>query len=56
MKTMPGQVLRFADYDKHSREPDSEGPRDPCESAVVIILPVVRVERAPKKSRAGKSR
>jgi hypothetical protein len=53
------KVLRFSDYDRKSREPDSLGPRDPCDSAVIIILPVVRIERAPrreKKSMARKSR
>ena len=37
-----GQVVRFADYERRSRNPDAVSPRDPSESAVIIILPVIR--------------
>ena len=39
---MTAQVIRFRDYERH-RDPDAVD-RDPSESAVVIILPVVRVD------------
>jgi hypothetical protein len=35
-----GNVIRFSDYEKKSREPDSEGPRNPAD-ADVIVLPVI---------------
>jgi hypothetical protein len=35
-------VIRFADYERRSREPDAVSPRDPADSAIVIILPVIR--------------
>jgi len=41
-----GNVIRFSDYEKKSREPDSEGPRNPAD-ADVIVLPVIRVEGGP---------
>lgn len=36
------QVIRFADYEQKSRNPDAVSPRDPADSAIVIILPVIR--------------
>lgn len=42
---MSGIVIRFADYERRSQDADAVGPRDPCESAVIIILPVVRIEK-----------
>lgn len=41
---MAEKVVRFCDFEKRSREPDAAQPRDPCDSAVIIILPVIRVE------------
>jgi hypothetical protein len=38
------KVIRFADWERKSRNPDAMQPRDPCE-ATVIILPVIRIER-----------
>lgn len=35
---MPGKVIRFHDYERRSREPDAEGPRDPAEPCVIIVL------------------
>jgi hypothetical protein len=37
-----GQVIRFADYEQKSRNPDAVSPRNPADSAIVIILPVIR--------------
>lgn len=34
------EIVRFADYEKRSRNPDACGPRDPCEAAIIIIMPV----------------
>lgn len=39
------EIVRLADYEQRSRAPDAVSPRDPAESAVIIILPMVRVER-----------
>ena len=39
------KVIRFADYDERSRNPGAEGPREEHERGVIIILPVIRVER-----------
>jgi hypothetical protein len=38
-----GDVIRIADYER--RDPDAVSPRDPADSAIIIILPVVRIER-----------
>ncbi len=38
------QVFRFRDYDQRSQEPDAVD-RDPSKSAMIIIMPMVRVER-----------
>lgn len=43
---MEDNVVRFADYKRRSKNPDAMQPRDPVE-ADVIVLPVIRVERAP---------
>lgn len=50
---MPAEkgVIRICDYEKRSREPDALGPRDPTETAVVIILPVIRIERPQRNAR-----
>lgn len=37
-------VVRICDYERKSREPDALGPRDPTESATIILLPIVRIE------------
>jgi hypothetical protein len=42
---MSDNVVRIADYERRSREPDAVSPRDPVDAAV-IVLPVVRVDRA----------
>ena len=42
------KVVRFADYEQRSRQPDAAHPRDPAEPCIIIILPVIRVERFPK--------
>jgi len=38
---MSDNVVRFCDFDKRSKQPDAEQPRDPCE-ADVIACPIVR--------------
>jgi hypothetical protein len=45
------KVVRFADYDRKSSEPDAEGPRDPAEPCIIIILPIIRVEQQTKTGR-----
>ena len=35
------QIIRFADYEQRSKNPDAVSPRNPADSAVVIILPQV---------------
>lgn len=42
-----GQVVRFSDYEKKSREPDAEGPRHPDEPCTIYVLPSVKVEHVP---------
>ena len=44
---MTGKVIRFPDPDRRSREPDAI-LRNPSESALIIILPIVRIERLDK--------
>ena len=39
------KIIRFADYEQRSKNPDAVSPRDPADSAIVIVLPVIRVER-----------
>lgn len=41
---MSAQVVRLKDYERRSREPDAID-RDPTESAVIIIIPLIRIER-----------
>lgn len=40
-----GAVIRFRDYERTRHDADGAAPRDPADSAVIIILPVVRIER-----------
>jgi hypothetical protein len=43
---MPGKVVRFADFERKSRNADAQADqRDPADTAVVIVLPVIRIER-----------
>jgi hypothetical protein len=42
---MAAEVIRFADYEQRSREPDAAHPRNPADAAVIIVLPVIRIER-----------
>ena len=37
------RIVRFSDYEQRSREPDAV--RDPTEPCIIVIMPVVRVER-----------
>ena len=39
-------VIRFPDVEHRSRNPDAV-PRDPADSALIIILPVIRQFNAP---------
>ena len=41
------EIIRFADYEQRSKTPDAISPRNPADSAIVIILPVVRSLNAP---------
>ena len=41
---MPGKVVRFPDPEKRSRNADAVH-RDPDDSAIIIVLPIIRVER-----------
>lgn len=41
---LPGQVIRFRDYERRSREPDAVD-RDPAEPCIIVILPIIKVER-----------
>lgn len=43
---MNENVIRIADYERKSRNPDGAAPRDPCD-ADTIILPVIRRLSAP---------
>jgi hypothetical protein len=40
-------VVRLADYERKSRDCDAISPRDPADSALIIILPVIRSLNAP---------
>ena len=33
------KIVRFADYDQRSHQPDGAHPRDPAEPCVIIVLP-----------------
>jgi hypothetical protein len=47
---MPGKVVRFADFERKSRSADAQtDERDPADTAVVIILPIIRIERHVEK-------
>ncbi len=39
------KVLRFADYEQRSRNADALPLRNPADSAIIIVLPIIRVER-----------
>ena len=41
---MMGKVIRLPDIERKSRHADAID-RDPAESALIIILPVIRIER-----------
>jgi hypothetical protein len=41
---MPATIIRFADYEQRSKNPDAVH-RDPSDSALIILLPVIRIER-----------
>jgi hypothetical protein len=49
------KVVHFPDVDRRSRHPDAVH-RDLSESAVVIILPIVRVERYEEEKRPRRRR
>jgi hypothetical protein len=38
---MSEKVIRFADYERRSRSPDSAQPRNPVDADVIIILPTL---------------
>jgi hypothetical protein len=42
---MTENVVRFADYEKRSKQPDAAQPRDPADAAIIIVLPAIRIER-----------
>jgi len=44
---MSDNIIRLADYERKSRNPDVIPLRNPADSAIVVVLPVIRVERAP---------
>lgn len=50
---MAGEVVRLCDYEKRSREPDAEALRDPADTAVIIVMPIIRVERFEKRDAAS---
>jgi hypothetical protein len=57
---MAGNVVIFPDPERRSRDADAVEVRDPSESAIIIILPIVRVERfdlnrAPRGNRVRKA-
>lgn len=48
-------VIRFCDYERKSQEPDAAiEERDPGASAVIVILPVIRIERHDVKQKRKK--
>lgn len=49
---MTDNVIRFADYERKSRDADAVSPRDPCDAAV-IVLPVIRKLNAPAPKPVG---
>ena len=42
---MTDNVVRFADYERRSRDPDAHAERRDPSSATIIILPTVKVEQ-----------
>ena len=46
---MSGKIVRISDYDR--RTTDAVPCRDQAGTAAIIVLPVVRIERQPKKRR-----
>lgn len=42
---MTEQVIRFSDYEKHSREPDACEPRDPADATIIIMPAGGRLRR-----------
>jgi hypothetical protein len=52
------KVVRFADFERRSAEPDSVAPRDPCEADVIFFPthPAWREGRGPRASRARAAR
>lgn len=49
---MPGTVIRFCDYQKRFTSTDACEPRDPADTAVIIVLPVVRSEPLDRRNTA----
>lgn len=49
---MPGKVLRFCDYQKRFTSADACEPRDPADTAVIIILPLIRVQPLDERNTA----
>lgn len=43
---MAAEIIRFCDYDQLREADACAAQRDPSRSAIIIILPVVRVESA----------
>lgn len=41
------EVIKFPDPEKRCRNPDAAGPRGDAEPAVIISLPVIRIEPEP---------
>jgi hypothetical protein len=53
---MNENVIRFDDYERKSRNPDAVSPRNPADSAVIIILPMIRqFNEIPAREIAGRS-
>ncbi|MGD0421527.1 MAG: hypothetical protein ABSA68_18420 [Xanthobacteraceae bacterium] len=40
-------VIRLADYERKSRNPDAVPLRNPADSAIIVVLPVIRSLNAP---------
>jgi hypothetical protein len=43
-QAMPAEIIRFSDYERKSRNADAV-ERDPADTAIIIVLPVIRIER-----------
>ena len=50
------EVIRFSDYERKSRDADAVSPRDPADSAIIIVLPVIRLERYAEPSAPARGR